>query len=168
MASSKFWQYVYDTCPFNISILPQELVIMIYNLCVTNSLKWKNQLCLDVAEIRLGCGSRLLVLANAYESSQYSLSVSNHIARFSGKLSDLCSNKIGSCPCTEMRPCKIDSENWTFFSFKSHMFPFRSLILVVATVFDKTQVWPRKSTFCVQIHQKLPTFAYTVLLTGKR
>ena len=67
-----------------------------------NLFEMKNQLCLDVAEIRLGCGARLLVLANAYESSQYSLSVSNHIARFSGKLSDLCPNKIWSCPCTEI------------------------------------------------------------------
>ena len=68
-----------------------------------------------------------------------------------------------------MRPCKIDSETFfVIFSFQSYMIVFRSLILVVATVFDKTQVRSRKSTFYVQIHQKLPHFAREILLTDKR
>ena len=55
-----------------------------------------------------------------------------------------------------MRPCKIDSENWTYFRFHFQRVSFRSLIVELATILDKTQVWPRKSILYVQISQTLP------------
>ena len=52
-----------------------------------------------------------------------------------------------------MQPCKIDSENWTYFRFHFQRVSFRSLIVELATILDKTQVWPRKSILYVQISQ---------------
>ena len=52
-----------------------------------------------------------------------------------------------------MQPCKIDSENWTYFCFHFQRVSFQSLIVDLATIFDKTQVWPRKSILYVQISQ---------------
>ena len=51
-----------------------------------------------------------------------------------------------------MQPCKIDSENWTFFRFHFQRVSFRLLIVELATILDKTQVWPRKSILYVQIY----------------
>ena len=56
-----------------------------------------------------------------------------------------------------MRPCKIDSENWTYFRFHFQRVSFRSLIVELTTILDKTQVWPRKSILYVQISLTLPT-----------
>ena len=52
-----------------------------------------------------------------------------------------------------MQPCKIDSENRTYFRFYFQRVSFRSLIVELATILDKTQVWPRKSILYVQISQ---------------
>ena len=56
-----------------------------------------------------------------------------------------------------LRPCKIDSENWTYIRFHFQRVSFRSLIVELTTILDKTQVWPRKSILYVQISQTLPT-----------
>ena len=54
---------------------------------------------------------------------------------------------------SRMQPCKINSENWTYFRFHFQRVSFRSLIVELATILDKTQVWPRKSILYVQISQ---------------
>ena len=50
-----------------------------------------------------------------------------------------------------LQQCKINSENWTYFRFHFQKVSFRSLIVELATILDKTQVWPRKLIFYVQI-----------------
>ena len=51
---------------------------------------------------------------------------------------------------------KIDSWNFsTFFWFPSKMVSYGSLLAMVTTVFDKTQVWPRKSILSVKSYPDL-------------
>ena len=56
-----------------------------------------------------------------------------------------------------LQPCKIDSENWTYFRFHFQRVSFRSLIVELTNILDKTQVWPRKSILYVRISQTLIT-----------
>ena len=63
-----------------------------------------------------------------------------------------------------LQPCKIDSENWTYFRFHFQGHLFRSLIVELATILDKTQVWPRKSFLC----SNSLNLDYEILFTDKR
>ena len=44
-----------------------------------------------------------------------------------------------------MQPCRIDSENLTYFRFYFQRVSFLSLIVELATTFNKTQIWPRNT-----------------------
>ena len=50
---------------------------------------------------------------------------------------------------------KIVSENWTFGWFTSYLVVHLTLSMVVRVIFDKSEVWPRKSRFEFQNYQKL-------------
>ena len=54
-----------------------------------------------------------------------------------------------------LQQCKINSENWTYFRFHFQRVSFRSLIVELATILDKTQVWPIKSILFIQISQNV-------------
>ena len=49
-----------------------------------------------------------------------------------------------------MEICKIVSENWTYMGYISHMISFWMLYTMVKTIFDKSQLWVRKSRFQVR------------------
>ena len=51
--------------------------------------------------------------------------------------------------------CKIDSWIWTIFSFVLHMMTWWSVLVMVPTVFDKTQAWARKSIFCLKSYKNV-------------
>ena len=50
---------------------------------------------------------------------------------------------------------KIDSLNWTLILFGCNMVVLRSLLVIVSTVFIKTQARFRKSTFRVKSYKNL-------------
>ena len=54
-----------------------------------------------------------------------------------------------------LRQCKIDSWDWTLFSFVFHMVSWRLVLVMVPTVFDKTQARARKSIFCVKSYKNV-------------
>ena len=51
--------------------------------------------------------------------------------------------------------CKIDSWIWTIFSFVLHMMTWWSVLVMVPTVFDKTQARARKSIFCLKSYKNV-------------
>ena len=50
---------------------------------------------------------------------------------------------------------KIDSRDWTLFSFVLHLVPWKSVEVMVPTVFDKTQARARKSIFCLKSYKNV-------------
>ena len=51
--------------------------------------------------------------------------------------------------------CKIDSWIWTIFSFFLHMMTWWLVLVMVPTVFDKTQARARKSIFCLKKYKNV-------------
>ena len=51
--------------------------------------------------------------------------------------------------------CKINSWDWTLFSFFLHMMTWWSVLVIVPTVFDKTQARAKKSIFCVKSNKNV-------------
>ena len=51
--------------------------------------------------------------------------------------------------------CKIDSWIWTIFSFFLHMMTWWLVLVMVPTVFDKTQARARKSIFCLKSYKNV-------------
>ena len=61
--------------------------------------------------------------------------------------------RIGSNIILEQ--CKIVLQNWTFFWFTAHLVAYEQLLVMVKTIFDKTQVSTKKSIFYVKTYQKV-------------
>ena len=55
-----------------------------------------------------------------------------------------------------MGQCKINCWEWTLFSFVLHMVPWRSVLVMVPTIFDKTQARARKSKFSIKSFKMWP------------
>ena len=62
----------------------------------------------------------------------------------------------------------ISFRNWTYMCYISHMMAFGMLLMMGKVVFDKTQLWPKKSRFDVQILDISPDFVAQNFRTGKR
>ena len=55
----------------------------------------------------------------------------------------------------QMGLCKIDSWIWTIFSFVLHMMTWWSVLVMVPTVFNKTQARARKSIFRLKSYKNM-------------
>ena len=51
--------------------------------------------------------------------------------------------------------CKIDSWIWTIFSFVLYTMTWWSVLVMVTTIFDKTQARARKSIFCLKSNKNV-------------